>query len=56
MKNDKKIERKVQEISVILKTWFNAIQVLGNQNAATDRMLEELLDKAEEIKKLYQNR
>lgn len=55
MKNDKKIEEVVRDMSLYIKNFIEFVDETGNQCAYTDRMVESLIKKATELKELYKN-
>lgn len=52
MKNDKKIREKMQNLIVKAEKWLS----FPNNSAATDRILEDIIDEAKEIEKLHEER
>lgn len=54
MKNDKKVYGAMQKIFNTSKGWLIAVDTFGNQDAASDRTLEKVLECCEELKKLYE--
>lgn len=53
MKNDKKIERLVNEIQAVTGTWLQQVRMMGNQNAWTDRGIEEIISLNKKLQELY---
>lgn len=55
MKNDKKIEDTIRDIDLYTKNFINFVDSTGNQCSYTDRMVESIVKKAVELKKLYKD-
>lgn len=51
----KDIVEEVETVIDAFSQWKNTVYKLGNQCAATDRMLEEAFEKTESLKRTYSN-
>jgi bacterioferritin-associated ferredoxin len=51
---DRKIKKLVEEIGHDVGQFLQAVGALGNQCAWTDRMVEQIINDAEELKKTYE--
>lgn len=49
----KQYKEKVEDLKNMCESYLSFVQYCGNENAASDRMLESVLDKAVEIKQEY---
>lgn len=56
MKNDLKIKNGVAELAKLSQEWVDQVSFLGNQCASTDRLLEKIIEKANEITQLNEER
>ena len=54
MKNDKKIIEMMKVLETKVKDWNLLVKQMGNQDAYSDRCLEEVLGTAKEVQKLYE--
>ena len=52
---DKKIKKLVEEIGHDVGQFLQAEEMLGNQCAWTDRMVEKIIEDAEKLKKTYES-
>lgn len=55
MKNDKKINDKILEINEKTSDFISAVKSLGNQCAATDRIVEAIIKLGKELEELHNN-
>lgn len=55
MKNDKKIVEMMKVLETKVKDWNLLVKQMGNQDAYSDRCLEEVLGTAKEVQKLYED-
>lgn len=53
MTNDNKITKQVNKIKTAATDWLIMVKSMGNQNASTDRKLEELIKNVKELENLY---
>ena len=52
MKLDKTIEREMKQLQQEVDAWNSLVSSMGNQDAATDRMLENIVEHANKIGRL----
>ena len=55
MKNDNKIRAKMKCLETKVKDWNLLVKQMSNQDAYTDRCLEEILGDVDEIQRLYKD-
>ena len=56
MKNDQEILAKMRCLKSKIEDWIMLVEEMGNQDAFTDRGIESIVEDAEKIGELHQNK
>lgn len=54
MTNDKAIHKTVKDLCLSTEMWLRTVNEYGNQNASTDRQLEQIIEQAKNLTILYE--